>query len=137
MHTHPLSFERQSHHFRRTSAVDAVTSRVVPSALVPSEAAAESSFFGQEPPPFWQVAQSAHSGFVASSLLSHVPTGQQASHEPPPDPDPDPDTGGGEGGRVVSDGPGATFTTTFCPLRQWVPTSQANRSVPSLVTLAS
>ena len=115
----------------------AVTSRVVPSAPVPSEAAAESSFFGQEPPPFWQVAQSAHSGFKASSLLSHVPTGQHASHELPPDPDPDPDTGGGEGGRGASGGAGVTCTTTFCPSSQWLPTWQANRSVPSLVTVAS
>ena len=68
MHTHPLSFERQSHHFRSTSAVVPVTSRVVPSAPVPREAAAESSFPGQDlvgAGSFWQAAQSAHWGFEA------------------------------------------------------------------------
>ena len=55
-------------HFQRTSAVVAVTSRVVPSAPVPREAAAESSFPGQDlvgAGSFWQAAQSAHWGFEA------------------------------------------------------------------------
>ena len=60
----------------------AVTSRVVPSAPVPREAAAESSFPGQDlvgAGSFWQAAQSAHWGFEASAGPSH-PTGQLARH---------------------------------------------------------
>ena len=85
----------------------AVTSRVVPSAPVPREAAAESSFPGQDlvgAGSFWQAAQSAHWGFEASAGPSHVPTGQLARHgstspnrpsEPPPVPTPLPLGGDG------------------------------------------
>ena len=45
--------------------------------------------------------------------------------------------GGGGLGEGIGGPAGATFTTTFCRPRQWLPTLQANRSVPSPATVAS
>ena len=45
--------------------------------------------------------------------------------------------GGGGLGEGIGGPAGATFTTTLCKLRQWLPTWQANRSVPSPATVAS
>ena len=57
----------------------------MPSAPLPSEAAAESS--GHAVPLVSQARQALHSGLAPSSGLSHVPTGQHASHVLTPEPE--------------------------------------------------
>merc|ERR1719199_978566 len=69
----------------RRSAVVVTASSVVPSAPLPSEAAAESS--GHAVPLVSQARQALHSGLAPSSGLSHVPTGQHASHVLTPEPE--------------------------------------------------
>ena len=69
----------------------AVTSIAVPSAPLPSEAAAESSAdsagggdaeAGHATFCSMQATHAAHSGLVASALLTHTPAGQHAAHLP-------------------------------------------------------